>query len=236
MTCLISISYRFVGTIYQNSYLGHKRQLINLQLFRQPVSARLARMKEEARSRINTLRPLLKDPAPGVRLAAAEAIEKLEAVSSVEEILATLKTGSMGDRVGAIYALGEIGGEAVLPPIDYCARRPEIDIRSAAAAVLGKLAFPESLPILLELLEDESPTVQARAIAALHNFPASPDILNKLRPFLDANDGILEAEATMTLACLNDIFSLKQIESLLTSQHASTRQAAAAAFCSIHLR
>jgi HEAT repeat protein len=186
-------------------------------------------MKETVRTRIDALRPLLKDPVPGVRIAAAEAIEKLEATSSVDEILAALKTGDMGTRIGAIYALGEIGGEKVLPPLVYCARRSEEPIRSAAAAVLGKLALPVALPILVELLDDESPTVQGRAIAALINFPVTPDILTKLRTFLTASDGVLEAEAALTLAGLKDICSLNQIQTLLASNHASTRQAAAAA-------
>ena len=172
---------------------------------------------------------MLKDPVPGVRIAAAEAIEKLEATSSVDEILATLKTGDMGGRIGAIYALGEIGGEKVLPPLVYCARRSEVDIRSAAAAVLGKLALPAALPILVELLDDENPTVQGRAIAALLNFSDTPEILGKLRPFLSASDGVLEAEAALTLAGLKDLHSLSRITALLTSHHASTRQAAATA-------
>lgn len=186
-------------------------------------------MKDMVRSRIDALRPLLKDPVPGVRIAAAEAIEKLEAVSSVDEILATLKTGDMGARIGAIYALGEVGGEKVLPPLVYCARRSEVDIRSAAVAVLGKLALPASLPILVELLNDENPTVQGRAIVALRNFPVTPDILNKLRPFLSASDGVLEAEAALTLADFKDLHSLSKISALLTSHYASTRQAAATA-------
>ena len=186
-------------------------------------------MKEMVRSRIDALRPLLKDLVPGVRIAAAEAIEKLEAVSAVGDILATLKTGDTGARIGAIYALGEIGGEKVLPPLIYCARRPEEDIRSAAAAVLGKLALPQALPVLAELLDDGSPTVQGRAIAALAHYPATPEVLKKLRAFLDASDGILEAEAALTLAMLKDISSLGPIQALLTSPHASTRQAAATA-------
>jgi len=193
-------------------------------------------MRENVRSRINSLRPLLKDPVPGVRIAAAEAIEKLEATSTVTGIIATLKTGDMGARVGAIYALGEIGGEKVLPPLVYCARRSEVDIRSAAAAALGRLALPAALTVLVELLDDESPTVQSRAIAALRNFPVTPDILNKLRPFLSASDGVLESEAALTLAELNDQYSLGQIRDLLTSHHASTRQAAAAALSIIPLQ
>ena len=192
-------------------------------------------MREKARARIDALRPLLKDTAPEVRLAAADAIEALEAASSVVEILETLKTGNMGARIGAIYALGEIGGAGVLKPLVYCARRPEVDIRSAAVAALGKLALPEALPVLLELLDDENPIVQACTVAALRNFPATPDLLNKLRPFLNADDGVLEAEAALTLSGFKDTSSLPQIETLLTSPHASTRQAAAVAFSKIPL-
>lgn len=186
-------------------------------------------MKDKIRTRIGSLCPLLKDTVPGVRLAAAQAIEKLEGISSTEEILARLKNGDMGARIGAIYALGEIGGEKVLPPLVYCAARPEADIRSAAVEVLGRLALPPALPALIERLDDPHTAVQARAITALASFRVSPEVLQRLRGFLDASDGALEAEAALTLARLKDLASLDHIRSLLTSQHASTRQAAATA-------
>lgn len=212
-----------------NRYLLHKSQMIRLQLFRQPVSATYSSMNETVRQRIDALKPMLKDPVPDVRNAAAEAIEKLEATAGVEDILATLKTGDMAARIGAIYALGEIGGEKVLPPLVYCARRPEADIRSAAAAVLGTVAHPAALPVLADLLDDASPAVQGRAIAALRSFQPTPALLNRLRLFLAAGDGILDAEAALTLARFKDGVALGQIEALLVSPHASTRQAAAAA-------
>lgn len=205
-------------------------------MFCHPVSATQIGMREKARSRIESLRPLLKDPVEAVRIAAAEAIERLEAASSVDEILATLKTGNKGARIGAIYALGEIGGERVLPPLVYCARRPEVDIRLVATAVLGKLALPAALPVLVELLDDVDPTVQGRAIAGLRNFQVTADILNRLRPFLNASDGVLEAEAALTLAWLNDLYALGPINELLTSHHASSRQAAATALSRISLQ
>ena len=99
----------------------------------------------------------------------------------------------------------------------------------AAVAVLGELALPAALTTLVEVLDDENPTVQGRAITALRNFPAAPDIINKLRPFLNASDGVLEAEVALTLAEFKDQFSLNHIQDLLTSPHASTRQAAATA-------
>lgn len=186
-------------------------------------------MIETVRTRIDALRPLLKDPVPGVRIAAAQAIEKLEGASSVEEILRALKTGDMGTRIAAIFALGEIGGEAVLPPLIYCAGRQETDIRSAAVEVLGRLALPAALPILVERLGDRSTAVQARAITALGKFPASEEVLKKIRAFLNAGDGSLEAEAALALAQLKDLASLENIGQLLSSTHASTRQAAATA-------
>jgi HEAT repeat protein len=193
-------------------------------------------MNETARKRINLLRPLLKDTSQAVRAAAADAIDRLEATSGVEEILATLKTGTTGAKIGAIYALGEIGGEQVLTPLVYCARRAEVDIRSAAVAVLGKLAAPSVLPVLSELLDDESPIVQGRVIEALRSFAVDSELRKKLRLFLNASDGVLEAEAALTLAVLKDIVSLEQICTLLDSPHASTREAAASALCRMPLQ
>jgi len=175
------------------------------------------------------LRPLLKDAAPEVRNAAAEAIEKLEGIISAEEILHTLKTGDMGARIGAIYALGEIGGTKVLPALIYCAGRPEVDIRSAAVEVLGRLGLSAALQTLVERLEDQNNAVQARAIAALSNFSVSADVLKRLRTFLVSDDGTLEAEAALTLARLNDMAAINSILPLLSSRFASTRQAAATA-------
>ena len=50
-------------------------------------------MKEKARSRIEMLRPLLKDPVPDVRTAAAEAIEKLEAACQSGKVEVVFKSG-----------------------------------------------------------------------------------------------------------------------------------------------
>ncbi|KAB0664451.1 HEAT repeat domain-containing protein [Oryzomonas japonica] len=186
-------------------------------------------MSEIVRTRIDALRPLLKDADPDVRDAVATAIERLEATGSIDEILHALKTGNMGARVAAIHALGEIGGERVVAPLVYCAGRPEADIRSAAVEALGRLAVPSTLPVLLERLDDENGAIRARAIGAVARFPPSPALYERLRPFLEAADGALEAEAALALAKLSDLSSEGRITALLASSHASTRQAAATA-------
>lgn len=186
-------------------------------------------MHEIVRQRIQALQPLLKDELPEVRNAAAEAIERLEGISTLDEILLSLKKGDRGTRIKALYSLGVIGGERVLPPLVYCARRPEEDIRSVAVEVLGSLALPSALPVLLERLDDRVAAIQARAIAALGNFAATPELYGHLRPFLNADDGSREAEAALALARLGDQPSAERIEALLASTYPSTRQAAATA-------
>lgn len=186
-------------------------------------------MHEIVRQRIQALQPLLRDEHTEVRSAAAEAIEHLEGVSTFDEILLSLKKGDRGTRIRALYSLGVIGGERVVPPLVYCARRPEDDIRSVAVEVLGSLAIPAALPVLLERLDDGVAAIQAKAIAALGNFSAAPELCGRLRPFLDADDGFREAEAALTLARLGDQASAQRIQGLLSSAHASTRQAAARA-------
>jgi HEAT repeat protein len=186
-------------------------------------------MNETIRQRIDALVPLLKDPDQEVRTAASQAIEHLEASADLGETLQILKTGSMGARISAIYALGEIGGEGVLAPLVYCAGRPEVDIRSAAVETLGRLAAPSTLPVLLERLGDQNPAIQSRAITALGNFPASVVPCDRLRPFLQAGNGDLEAEAALALARLGDRSATAAIVTLLSSPHSSSRKAAATA-------
>lgn len=186
-------------------------------------------MKEEIRQRINVLIPLLKDADPDVRATAARSIEHLEVSCDIDEILHALKTGDTGARIAAIHALGEIGGDKAIAPLTYCAGRPEADIRAAAVEMLGRLAQPSTLPVLLERLDDQNTAIQARAITALGNFPASTALCDRLRPFLKAYNGDIEAEAALALARLGDLASADAIITLLSSPHASTRKAAAIA-------
>jgi len=142
-------------------------------------------MNEIIRQRIDALIPLLKDPDPEVRTMVAHAIEHLEASSDIKETLQTLKAGNMGERIAAIHALGEIGGQAVVAPLVYCAGRPEDDIRSAAVEILGRLADPSTLSILLEreLIVSRAPFRFAHA--ARHDFAAAvplPTLLASYHP------------------------------------------------------
>lgn len=191
---------------------------------------------DPARKRIAVLQPLLKDPDPEVRKTAAVAIERLEGTFALEEIMNSLKKGDTGTKIRAIYALGEIGGERVVAPLVYCAGRPEAGIRAAAVEVLGRITSPIVLPVLIKHLDDPNGAIQARSIAALANFPSSPELCEHLRPFLEKQDGSLEAEAAIALAKLGDQDSVEQIIKLLSSPYSSSRQAAAKALSLLPLQ
>jgi len=178
--------------------------------------------------RRDALSALLTDPCEEVRVAASESLERLESIGSLPEILETLKKGDLGTKLKALYALGRIGGEQVIPPLVYCVSRPEEDIKSVAIEVLGTLGHPKALPVLMEGLKDPNPTIQAKTIAALKNFK-DPSLVPAILPFLDAGDGLLDAEAAFTLGYLGNGALESKIIELLRSPHQRTREAAAQA-------
>jgi HEAT repeat protein len=172
--------------------------------------------------------PLLKDPSAEVRQAAARALESLEAAESLEEVFTRLKQGDRGTKIAAIYTLGRIGGEKVLPILLYCAGRPEEDIKCAAIKVLGELTHPDALATLVEKLRDPATAVCAFAIEALSHY-RDPSLVPRLLPFLEKNDGLLDAEAALALGRIGSAALEEPLIRLVNSPHQNTRAAAATA-------
>lgn len=171
---------------------------------------------------------MLKDADAEVSSAAAAALEHLENVQSLSEVLEQLKKGGTSEKVRAIYALGAIGGQQVLKPLVYCASRPEDDLKAAAIDVLGSLAQRSTVPVLLEKLTDANSGIQAKAIKALGNF-ADRSLVPHLLPFLDAGDGLTDIEAVLALAKSGAPSVEGSIMKLASSPISRTRAAAATA-------
>ena len=171
---------------------------------------------------------MLKDPDGDVSAAAAAALEKLEGVLGVDAVLVQLRKGSLGEKVRAIYALGEIGGEKALAPLVYCASRPEEELKGAAIDALGMLTQRSTLPLLLEKLKDGNSGIRARAISALGNFQER-SVISHLVPFLDAGDGLTDVEAALALAKIGDATLEEPLMKLARSPLAASRAAAATA-------
>jgi HEAT repeat protein len=110
----------------------------------------------------------------------------------------------------------------------YCAGRSEEDIRYAAIKVLGELARPEALALLVEKLRDPSPEVRAVTIEALAQY-RDASLVPRLIPFLEENDGMLDAEAALALGRIGNAALAEPLMKLLSSPHERTRAAAATA-------
>ena len=67
--------------------------------------------------RIRALQTLLQDEDEDVRSAAAEAMDKVEAVMSLDRVLASLKSDNREHRAKAILALEKIQSKDVYPPL-----------------------------------------------------------------------------------------------------------------------
>lgn len=171
---------------------------------------------------------MLKDSDEEVRSAAADSLQRIERVQSLDEVLEQLKKGEIPEKIRAIYALGAIGGEKVLKPLVYCASRPEDDLKAAAIDVLGNLAHPSTVPLLLGKLKDDNSGIRAKAVKALGNF-ADRTLAPHLLPFLDAGDGLTDVEAVLALAKTGDPLLEERIMKLSTSPLSATRAAVAAA-------
>lgn len=178
--------------------------------------------------RREALIPLLKDPEGEVRAAAAVALERLEEAQSLGEIIEQLKKGNLAAKVRAIYALAEIGGEKVVPPLVYCASRPEVELKGAAIDALGVIAIPSTIPVLIDRLKDENSGIQARAIRSLGSF-RDQSLIPLLLPFLDCGDGLTDVEAIIALSRIDSGSLEGRFIALTRSENVATRLAAATA-------
>ncbi len=171
---------------------------------------------------------LLKDSDSEVCSSAAAALELIERQQGMDDILVQLKKGGLAEKVRAIYALGEIGGEKVLAPLIYCASRPEAELKGAAIDALGTILCRSAVPVLLEKLEDENSGIRARAIKALGGFKDS-SLARHFIPFLDAGDGLTDVEAALALGNIGDLSLEDKLCTLALSPVAASRVAAATA-------
>ncbi len=121
---------------------------------------------------IGALTFALEDPAPSVRLAALEDLEKIgpPAKSAVSSLLPLFTDLEDEVRCHTARAFGRIGAKDVdLSGLIRLLKDPSPQVRAAAAEALGKLgaASATSLPELVELLQDRDEEVRNQAAAAL---------------------------------------------------------------------
>ncbi|MDT8442197.1 MAG: HEAT repeat domain-containing protein [Desulfuromonadales bacterium] len=141
---------------------------------------------------------LLGDPDRLVQEAAAAALEKLESLLDLEQIVRDLKADQRGQRVRAIYAMEHVQSSEIFPYLIDLLKDPDADIRSAAVQVLGSKAHPKSLGSLVKHLKDPSPAVRVHTAEALGHFQ-DPRLVAVLGSVLTSDDEQLVISAARAL-------------------------------------
>lgn len=90
-----------------------------------------------------------------------------DALPAIQEALQ--KTGDPKYHYDLIVALGDSKQKEAIPILVELTQDSDYGRRSYAAEALGKIAFPESIPPLLKLLEDEEEFVCVKAAKALQS-------------------------------------------------------------------
>ncbi|MBI5419574.1 MAG: HEAT repeat domain-containing protein [Deltaproteobacteria bacterium] len=113
------------------------------------------------------LRGMLSDPSPSVRDAASAALDRLRAKRSVESYLQKLRTGSLEERMRAVFSAEEIGGSEGLSILLAALMDREAQVRGAAVRALESCLTVPVLKALVERLPKEQGVVLGNLLETL---------------------------------------------------------------------
>lgn len=132
--------------------------------------------------RKTALKKILSDRDPQVREAAATALDQLEALSELPQLLTQLASDDRRSRIAAAYALGRIHSSKVFVPLLDALKSSDPDLRTAAARILGEKHHPKTLAPLVKALDDPESGVVTEIATALGRFhdPRLPKVLASL--------------------------------------------------------
>lgn len=177
---------------------------------------------------------LLRDPDPEIRKAAAESLERVESLHSLEEIVAILHGEERGAKVKAIYAFEFINSDKIFPILLKLLQQPDPDLRSAAIQVLGAKKNLQTLGTLVKHLKDPHPAVRVHAAEAVGNF-TDKRLIPYLAALISEKDDSLAAAATKSLGKIGAVEGEPHILSAMQDPRPTVRLAAAQAIASIGL-
>ncbi|MBM4031057.1 MAG: HEAT repeat domain-containing protein, partial [Planctomycetes bacterium] len=141
------------------------------------------------------LRALLADPAPMVRLAAADALCRLADAPSVAPIAALMKDPDETVRRGVRHALVRLGPLA-LPALEAAVKDARRDVRLAALAALANISDPgATAPLLIAATDIDRDVAGAAAKTLRSRFPPK----QPLTPLIEA---LKHPEASVRLEAL----------------------------------
>lgn len=132
--------------------------------------------------RRTAIKKALEDDDPQVRAAAATALDQLEALDELPQLLAQLTGKNRRNRIAAAHALGKVHSSKVFIPLLEALKSEDPDLRAVVARILGEKRHPKTLAPLVKALDDKEVGVVAEIATALGQFqdPRLPKVLSSL--------------------------------------------------------
>jgi HEAT repeat protein len=139
-------------------------------------------MEPMLEKRKKALKDALADSEPSVRDAAAAALDQLEGLDNLPQLLTQLAEGDRRTRIAVVYALGRIQSSKIFVPLLEALKADDPDLRSVAARILGEKRHPKTLGPLVKALAEPEVGVAAEIATALGQFddPRLPKVLGSL--------------------------------------------------------
>lgn len=174
------------------------------------------------------LKALLSDPAPAVREAASEALDRTQAKRSLERFREQLQRGSQEEKLRAVYAAGEIGGaEGVSLLLEALSDASE-EVRGVAARSLGLFPSPPVLKAMWEMLPKERGVVLGNLVEAL-GVSGRKELAPHVERYMTHPDAEVRAKAVLAFSRLTDAAGWEKIMGLRGDAEETVRAAVAAA-------
>jgi HEAT repeat protein len=170
---------------------------------------------------VDVLLPLLRvDDAP-VRNVAMDILREI-ALDNIDDIRAYLHDNDPDIRIFIADILGHCRNlRSAFLLADALLKDPEVNVRYQAAASLGNLAFPDSVPVLCQAMHDEE-WVQFAVIEALAKIGAS-SAMNALIQLLPQASPLVSSAIIDALANIGDIKIVPMLTSAMESVHVILR-------------
>lgn len=124
---------------------------------------------------------------PELRMAAANAIARAEAVEATPALLARLDDDDPRVRLRVVRATGRVGDVRAVEPLSSLTTDPSPRMRREVATALGEIGEEPALAGLFSLVDDDDRTVRLAAVTALGEFSSSAPI-ERLVECLDDED------------------------------------------------
>jgi HEAT repeat protein len=166
--------------------------------------ARARREKRKMIERIEeALAELLSDPSAAVREAASGAMDRTRAKRSMEEFRSRIRTGTVEEKLRAIYAAAELGGSEGVSLLLQALSDRDAEIRGAAVRALSPFHSPGVIKSLWEMLPKERGVVLGNLLETL-GASGRRELAPHVEKFLDHSDPEVRSKAVTAYSRLCD--------------------------------